>query len=360
MFTASVTRLRRIPGIHRLDGNPLLGGFVANLCVELGKTPSVQPSIHVLAVVHVLADVRQVFQHQHWILDRLSVLNDVAGHTAEHVIDLIPQRLAIGLHDSLTATLLKASCGGEVGFAEPTNGLAVVGPQSGANRRTRVVTVTHRDEARFSDVHANRRPVEPSETGLARLVRRRPLVGGRVRFVLHVAGRGDVEIPRSLALEQPTFTHLGVVCVHRFEPLPLVGIGACRYPEVVILVVGDFDVPLDGVLWLVIEPNALVGEPHRVVVVKLVGIVAVPTELWDVLLEGVFRVAAQVVLNNHVVGRCLCVTASGEGGLQCLLVGVPRLTKLLSLVDIRVHKLQFERFREFSHRWRTPLYDYVG
>ncbi|WP_174811797.1 hypothetical protein [Salinadaptatus halalkaliphilus] len=35
MFTAGVARLRRVPGIHRLGGNPLLGGFVANLCVEL-------------------------------------------------------------------------------------------------------------------------------------------------------------------------------------------------------------------------------------------------------------------------------------------------------------------------------------
>ena len=57
MFTASVARLRRVPGIHRLDGNPLLGGFVANLGVELRKAPPVQPSIHLLAVVHVLADV---------------------------------------------------------------------------------------------------------------------------------------------------------------------------------------------------------------------------------------------------------------------------------------------------------------
>ena len=61
-FTASVARLRRVPGIHRLDGNPLLGGFVANLGVELPKAPSVQPAIHVLAVVHGLADVRHPLQ----------------------------------------------------------------------------------------------------------------------------------------------------------------------------------------------------------------------------------------------------------------------------------------------------------
>ena len=67
--------------------------------------------------------------------------------------------------------------------------------------------------------------------------------------------------------------------------------------------VRDFDVPLDSVLWLVVELQSFVSEPHRVVVVKLVGVVTVPTELWDVLLEGVLRVAAQVLLDNHVVGR---------------------------------------------------------
>ena len=85
-----------------------------------------------------------------------------------------------------------------------------------------------------------------------------------------------------------------------------------------------------------VELHSLVGKPHRVVAVKLVGVVAV-VQLWDVLLEGVFRVAAQVVLDDHVVGRCLCVTASGEGGLKRLLVGVACLTKLLTLVDGRVH-----------------------
>ena len=97
------------------------------------------------------------------------------------------------------------SLGGEIGFAEPTNGLAVVGPRLGANRRTTLVAVTHRDKTRFSCVHAYRRP----------------LVGGRLRLVLHIAGNGDVEIPRSVPLEQPTFTHLGVVCVQRFKPIPI-------------------------------------------------------------------------------------------------------------------------------------------
>jgi hypothetical protein len=70
-------------------------------------------------------------------------------------------------------------------------------------------------------------------------------------------------------------------------------------------VVRDFDVPLDSVLWLVVELRSLVREANRVVVVKLVGVVASATELRDVLLECVLRVAAQVVVDHHVIRRRL-------------------------------------------------------
>jgi hypothetical protein len=64
----------------------------------------------------------------------------------EHVVYLVPQVVTERVSDTLTATLLKPSLGSEVGFAEPTNGLALVGPQFGTGRRTVVVAVTHRDE----------------------------------------------------------------------------------------------------------------------------------------------------------------------------------------------------------------------
>ena len=73
------------------------------------------------------------------------------------------------------------------------------------------------------------------------------------RLVLHIAGSVDLGIPRPVPLEQPTFSHLGVICVPCFEPIPLFGIGLCRHQEVVIFVMRDVDVPLDDVLWLVIE-----------------------------------------------------------------------------------------------------------
>ncbi len=50
-----------------------------------------QLPIHVLAVVHVLANVRQVFQHQHWVLDGLGAVHNLAGYTVEQVVNLVPQ-----------------------------------------------------------------------------------------------------------------------------------------------------------------------------------------------------------------------------------------------------------------------------
>lgn len=109
-------------------------------------------------------------------------------------------------------------------------GLAVVGPQSEANWRTALVAGTHRDEARFPDVHAGGRP----------------LVGRRGRLVFQVTDSGNVEIPRPVALEQLIFTNLSTVYVHRFEPLSLVGIGIHGYLEMVIIVVWDFDLRITG------------------------------------------------------------------------------------------------------------------
>ena len=90
-------------------------------------------------------------------------------------------------------------------------------------------------------------------------------------------------------------------------------------------------------------------------VVKLVGVVAPATELRDVLLEGVLRVAAQVVLDYHIVRRRLCGTASVEGGVKRRSVGVGRLAELPPLVNVRRDEFQFQRLRDLAHAsasWR--------
>ena len=112
-----------------------------------------------------------------------------------------------------------------------------------------------------------------------------------------------MEVPLTVAVEQPTFTHLRVSRVQRFQPLPLFGVRLCGQPEMVVVVVRDFDVPLNCVLWFVVELRAFVREPNRVVVVKLFRVVASATELRDVLLERVLSVAAQVVVDHYAVGR---------------------------------------------------------
>jgi len=57
---------------------------------------------------------------------------------------------------------------------------------------------------------------------------------------------------------------------------------------------------LDRVVWYVVESQILVGESHGMIIVKHVGVVAVPTELWGVPLEGVFSIATQIILDNYL------------------------------------------------------------
>ena len=105
-----------------------------------------ETTIHILAVVHQLPYVRQVFENENGILDGFSVLHDFAGDAVEHVVYLVPQVVTERFGETVTSAFLKPSRSGEVGLAEPTNGLALVGPQFGRGRRTVVVAVTHRDE----------------------------------------------------------------------------------------------------------------------------------------------------------------------------------------------------------------------
>jgi len=97
LFSATVARLRCVRGIHRLHMNPLLSRFVANLSVHLRKSPSVEAAVHERAVVHVLTDVRQVFEYQHGVLELVGVGDDLRCDRVEDVVDVSPQLVAVGL-----------------------------------------------------------------------------------------------------------------------------------------------------------------------------------------------------------------------------------------------------------------------
>lgn len=73
-----MTLLRRVARVHCLDGDTLLGGLVAYLCVEFDESPSVETLIYKVAVVHRLPDVRQVFQDEDQVINRLGVLHNLA------------------------------------------------------------------------------------------------------------------------------------------------------------------------------------------------------------------------------------------------------------------------------------------
>ncbi len=124
----------------------------------------------------------------------------------------------------------------------------------------------------------------------------------------------------------------------------------------VILVMRDFDVPLEGVLWVVVELDAFVSELHGVIVVELVGVVAVATELRDVLFEGVFRVAGEFVLDDYVVRGGLRGAVGVEGCLQCLLVRLTRLMELALFVSVRIDEAHLQRLRDRRHPSCIPHY----
>jgi hypothetical protein len=52
---------RGVVRVQRLDGDTLLDGLVAYLCVECGESPSVETPVHIRPVVHRLLYVRQAF-----------------------------------------------------------------------------------------------------------------------------------------------------------------------------------------------------------------------------------------------------------------------------------------------------------
>jgi hypothetical protein len=158
-----------------------------------------------------------------------------------------------------------------------------------------------------------------------------------------------VQVSLTVSVEQTALAHLCVSRVQRFQPLSLFWIRLRGEPQVVVVVMRDFDVPLDGVLWLVVQAYPLVREPNRVVVAKLFRVVASVTKLWDVLLESVLRVAAQVVVDHHVVGVRLRSAVGVEHGFECVLVRLFRLVEFPMLVSVRLHKLEFQCLSEFGH-----------
>ena len=161
LFSATMACLRGVCGIHRVHTNPFLGGLVLDLSVHLHKAPSVKAAVHERAVVHVLADVRQVFEDQHGILELVGVGDGHQCDRVEYVVNLSPERIAVTLCDTFASTFLKASSRCEVRLTELSNLFAFVVPEVGCSRgavarshaiwlpirhslMTALVTVTHR------------------------------------------------------------------------------------------------------------------------------------------------------------------------------------------------------------------------
>ena len=114
---------------------------------------------------------------------------------------------------------------------------------------------------------------------------------------------GDVQYPVLPVLLKPYFTRLRVL---RYEVVPevfLFGIDAERYPEVR-PPTGTRNPPRELVVAFsgVIELRGLIGEPYRVAVVQLLGVVCL-AEFRDVVAERGFGLIRKVVGRHDVAHR---------------------------------------------------------
>ncbi len=158
-----------------------------------------------------------------------------------------------------------------------------------------------------------------------------------------------MKVPLTITLNELALAHLRVVVVQGFEPVPLVRRRLRRQPQVVVIVVGNFHVPFNGVLWLVVELWPLVGEPNGMRArFKFTRVIRVLVEqVWDVLFEGVLRVPGEVVVHDHVIGFGLRVAVMIKCVVERIVVRVDGLTELALFVRVWVNKFELERLREF-------------
>jgi hypothetical protein len=127
--------------------------------------------------------------------------------------------------------------------------------------------VAHHDENRFSNVYAYLLSV----------------TSGLRRLMLHVAGNvmGRYDILSHSNSRLSYSASATYTASSRSRRL-----GECGCPKAVILVVRDFEVLLDRVVWHVVESQILVGESHRMIGVNPVGVVAVPQSCGTCLLRA--------------------------------------------------------------------------
>ena len=321
---AGVTRLRGVCGVDEPHRNPGVESFVLDASGETCERPVVETAVHPLAVIQMLADIRQVFEDDNRILELPGVLDSLSRCLLHDVGERVLVVIEPFVHTPLGVALLETAEGCEHLFAEVSRPAAVVDVGFGWST---VLTGTARQEFGFTDVEADRRRV-------VRLLRFRDRVLD-----------GDVKHPVGAVLGQSELSDCHVAVEQVVPQLALCGVDAERNPEGV-ATPGLRDAPAELVFSVVgvVETPSSVREPDRVVVFELRSIVRVP-KLRDVVLERVLRVGRERVRRDDIVDRCLRVRATLERIGEGASVRRHGTLKPLLFVRRRWRERGFKRFR---------------
>ena len=323
--TARVAGLRGVRRLNVFDRNASLECLVLDPALQSSKRPCVKPPIHVRAVIQVLADVRQVLECDHRVVELPGVLDGFP----RRLFDDIRERVLV-VAESLVESPL-----GDVAllqaFQRRVHLLAEVSRSTTVDQQRRRRCGTLQDTAR------NQRALADIETDVRRIVT-------GLWFIDRVLD-GDVQGPCPAVLLQTKFTRgrltLEQVAPQRF----LLGIDPQRNPEVR-PTTGLRDLPDELVVtrFVAVEFRGAVDEPYRVIVREVVRTVGSP-KLRNVGFERVFRLVGQVVRRHDIVDRRHRIRARIEGVVQRFAIGVDQSLEQLLFPPRRADEPGFQRFR---------------
>lgn len=323
--TTGVARLGRVARVHELDRDAGFEGLVLNPVGESGKRPRVQTPIHVLSVIQILTDVRQVLECDHGVVEGRSVLDGFSRRLLNNIRQRVLVVVETFVHSPLLSVTLLEALQGRVHFLpECPRTSAVVDVRLD---RSVVLTGTARQQFRLADIEANS----------SRVV--------RDLWLGYLILDGDVQHPIGSVLLQSELADHHVL-VEQVEPERfLFGVDPKRNPEGV-ATPGLRDAPAELVPSIVgvVESESAVRESNRVIVFDLRRVVRIP-KLRDVVLERVLRVGRESVGRDDVVDRRLCVRATLKGVRKGTAVGRHGTLEPLLFASGGRSKCGFERFR---------------
>ena len=288
-----VARLRRVRRVRFPYQDTHFEGFVLDASGKTRERSVVETPVHPLLVVEMLADVRQVFEHDNRVLKGLGVFDRFAGRLLHDVREGVLVGVESLIYAPLGSVTLSESLGrGMHLFAEVPGAAAIVDGRLSWSIVVRQGTA--RQEFGFADVEADRR----------RLV--------RFLWFRNLVLDGDVKHPTRPVFLELKLSNCHVAVEQVIPQLTLSGVDAERDRE------GGttsdlWNAPAELVFAFlrVVDVPPPVRESDGVVVVQLQSVVR-PMELWDVVLERVLRIGREDVVGDDLVDHRLRVRPTLE------------------------------------------------